>query len=142
MGITGTDHMGFASAFDSEIEEATRILLVDDDPTFGVVMSRAAEQLRAHITYCKSLEEVKRVAGWNFDVAIVDYDLGSSTGVEVARFLQSHPKKIPVIIVSQSQRVDTPISDWPEVVKGFMQKGLGHFALLEAAFAARDSKGI
>jgi len=126
---------------DSEQPESSsaRVLLVDDDPSFGKIMSRISEQSNVQMTVCRSWSEVEKVLSWKFDVAIVDYDLGDVTGIEITRHLESNSNKVPVILVSQSQMVDMPISAWPASIKGFFQKSVGHFAILEAALAAHDS---
>jgi CheY-like chemotaxis protein len=121
--------------FDSGL---ARILVVDDDPSFGKIMSRIGQQSQVSMTVCKSLEEIGDLEHQKFDAAIVDYDLGSTNGIQVAEHLENLLGDIPVILVSQSQLVETPISLWPSNVKGFLHKALGHIAILEAALAAHD----
>ena len=122
-----------------EVSDTPQILLVDDDPVFGKILSRLAEQSRVNLTYCRSLEEVGEKASWHYHSAIVDYDLGTATGIELIRQLEKVLEAVPIILVSSSSsRIDIPISRWPESIKGFLQKSLGHVAILEAAVAAHD----
>jgi CheY-like chemotaxis protein len=116
----------------------TRILVVDDDPSFGKIMSRIGQQSQVSMTVCEQLEEIGDLEHQKFNAAIVDYDLGSTNGIKVAEQLKDLLGDIPVILISQSQLVDTPISLWPTNVKGFLHKALGHIAILEAALAAHD----
>ena len=118
--------------------ETPRILLVDDDPSFGKILAKIAQQSRVAVTVCHNLQEVGETTWWDYDVAIVDYDLGTSTGLEIIRQLERVRPDMPVILVSQSQHVETPISRWPGSIKGFMNKALGHFAIMESALAAHE----
>lgn len=118
--------------------EIPRILLVDDDPVFGKILTRLAEQSRVHLTYCRSLDELGEKAWWQFQAAIVDFDLGNSTGLELIAQLERILGPMPVILVSQGHLVDVAPNRWPASVKGFIDKALGHVAILEAAIAAHD----
>lgn len=134
MGIADSDENQFRL---SSSDPIPHVLLVDDDPVFGALMSRAAEQSRVNLTFCQNLEEVNRCRDWKFDVAIVDYELGSDTGIDITNQLEQ-VRSLPVILISQGKSVETPISRWPKSIKGFMDKKLGHFAILEAALAAHE----
>ena len=114
------------------------VLLVDDDPVFGALMGRAAAQSRVNLTYCKDEAEVSKCLRWKFDVAIVDYHLGRSNGIDVTKQLEKLPLPVPVILISAGRMLPTPISSWPDSIKGFMEKNLGHLAILEAALAAHE----
>jgi DNA-binding response OmpR family regulator len=123
--------------------ETVHVVLFDDDPTFGTLMERIAEQYRIRLTFCSNLDEFTRVMEWKqdrADVLILDYDLGDQTGVEMARRLPASLAERPVILVSHGQSVEVPISSWPGCIKGFLQKGIGPFAILEAALAAHDAR--
>jgi DNA-binding response OmpR family regulator len=116
-----------------------QILVVDDDPSFGKILNRIGQQSQVLVTVCQTLEQLRGLPEKKFHAAIVDYDLGNFDGIEVARRLEVSDARVPVILVSQSQLVETPISCWPSNVKGFLHKALGHFAILEAALAAHDA---
>jgi DNA-binding NtrC family response regulator len=123
-------------------DEMIHVVLYDDDRSFGVIMERIAEQYKIRLTFCHSWEDFKKVLDWKTDTAdvlIIDYDLGEQTGVEMATRLPPSLKACPVILVSGSQHVDVPISAWPDCIKGFLQKEIGPFAILEAALAAHDA---
>ena len=114
-----------------------RILVVDDDPTFVRIMRRAAEQKGAIVTCCQSIDEFAGLKKWDHDAVIMDYDLGAVTGFELTTYLEHFTKEtIPVVLVSQSNRSDS--SRWPSSIREFVHKGLGPFAILDAAFEAYD----
>jgi DNA-binding response OmpR family regulator len=111
------------------------VLLVDDDAVFGRILSRVAEQSRTRLTCCRSLDELGEKDWHDFDAAIVDFDLGTATGLEVIRQMEKFGS-LPIILVSHGREVDIPISLWPHSIKGFIHKSLGPFAIMEAAVAA------
>ena len=118
--------------------EAPRLLLVDDDPIFGKIMTRLAEQSRVNLTCCRSLDELGQKVWWNFHAGIIDYDLGTANGIELIQTMEKTLGTLPVILVSQGNAISVPISQWPTSIKAFIHKTLGHVAILEAALAAHD----
>jgi CheY-like chemotaxis protein len=112
-----------------------RILVVDDDETFGRLISRAAEIKGAKVTYCQSMDEVATMPSFDFDAIVMDYDLGDITGVELAKRLERFAKcDMPAILVSQSRQ--TSSRKWPHSIREFVHKSLGPFTILDAAFEA------
>lgn len=121
-----------------DVANAPRILLIDDDPIFGKIMGRLAEQSRVNLTFCRSLDELGEKAWWRYHAAIVDFDLGTATGLQLIGQMEKVLGSLPVILVSGGNQIDVPVNRWPISIKGFLQKSLGHVAILEAALAAHD----
>lgn len=75
-----------------------RILVVDDDPIFGKIINRSANELGANVTFCQSIREFG-VLGQNweeYDVAIIDCDLGAINGCELVEYMEaSNCQKYP-----------------------------------------------
>jgi CheY-like chemotaxis protein len=118
-----------------------RLLLVDDDPTFGKIMNRAAEMKGVKITYCKSIDELGALQSWDFDAIIMDYDLGAVTGFELTEYLEKFTKEdVPVILVSQTKQKSS--KHWPNTIREFVHKNLGPFAILDATFEAHEIREI
>jgi len=115
-----------------------RILVVDDDPSFGRIMLELSKESLVSLTVCTSIGELDTLKRWKFDAAILDYDLGHINGLELAKRLKHHLGKAPIILVSQTQQVETPISRWPSTVKSFIHKSIGHHAILDTAVAALE----
>lgn len=114
-----------------------RILVIDDDPTFGRIMQHAAALKHVNLTFCTSPEEMAALQNWQFDVVVMDMDLGAVTGYELTRYLEEFTiEPIPVVLVSQSQNINT--KHWPSTIREFVHKGAGPFAILDASFEAHE----
>lgn len=120
----------------------TRILVIDDDPTFGKILQKIGAQSGADILVVDEVEDLAHLPQSHFDVAIIDFDLGAFNGVEIAAYLEKIGSARSSILVSQSQEVTTPIGSWPKAIKGFIQKSLGHFAIFEIAMAAVETSAL
>ncbi len=109
-----------------------RILLVDDDEMYGKILARAASQAGIDLVYCRSLEEFGKLKDFDFDVALIDYDLGAVTGCELTVYLEHYTKsEVPVVLISQSELKRD--RQWPSSIQEFILKDRGPHAALEAA---------
>lgn len=114
-----------------------RVLLVDDDPTFGKIMDRTAMHENIKLDYCKSLADFSSLRSWDYDVIIMDHDMGAVTGEELASYVEeSTAREIPVILVSQTQRNDS--KKWPGSIRKFMHKSLGPKAIFDSVVEAHE----
>jgi len=117
------------------------ILVLDDDPTFGQIMRQVGAKKNVSISYCRSVDELSNLDSWDYDVIIMDYDLGSFSGFELTEYLEKFTSvEVPVILVSQSKLKCT--QHWPQSIREFVHKGLGPFAILDAAFEAHEVSRI
>jgi len=118
-----------------------RVLLIDDDPTFGKMMIRAARAKNVPITYCKNLVEFRKIKSFDFDVFIVDFDLGEVNGSELTRYMEQFSKEeIPTILISQTNQTDS--NSWAPTIREFVHKRVGPYAILDAAFEAHEVNQI
>lgn len=124
-----------------------RILLVDDDVTFGKIMKKMASKLDLPLHYVSSANELVHLTGQEFDVGIFDYDLGTITGVQLSDIVEKYLGKIPVLLVSSYSRIEN--KKWPRVVHGFIPKSQGFHAILAEAckvfednLTAKEAEGV
>ncbi len=110
-----------------------RILLIDDDPVFIAVMKRWATMEKVQLASYISLDEMGFIGLFsNYDVAILDYDLGYTTGIEIARCTDALLHQMPIVIVSAKDR-STECADAPPCVKAVLQKSKGYSHILNVA---------
>ncbi len=112
-----------------------RFLVIDDDVSFLRVMERAARLKGISVALCVNSAEAKALAQEPFDAVVVDFMLGEENGVEAASMWEESSREIPVILVSQTDRVPGP-NRWPGGLREFVHKRFGAFAILEAAVEA------
>ena len=109
----------------------TRILLVDDDPTFCKVISRYAKHSRCELRTCGSFQKLK--VAWQElvpDVLVVDYNLGSNfKGTAIAPLIGA----VPMLLISGTShwRKQEPILH--TAIKGFHHKKYGASTILDGA---------
>ena len=114
-----------------------KVLLVDDDETFGKIMSRIAHREGIPLTYFSSVKQFGKLTKMNFDVAVIDYDLGVITGLQLSEILERYLQRIPVILVSQYRHIDPKM--WPKCVRNFVNKANGPYQIFDALFDAYEA---
>jgi DNA-binding response OmpR family regulator len=107
-----------------------KVLLVDDDPVFCKIMSTAGKAMGYDIEPCVSVRQVyRKLPDITFRVAVLDYDLGLVTGVQLARFTQRFHSEVPIILVSEYDL--QPKADWPDSIRAYVKKSDGPRAIME-----------
>jgi CheY-like chemotaxis protein len=106
-----------------------RILIVDDDAIFTQILSRAATRKGILSKTVSNLSDVGHPTSWDFDVAVVDYDLKIVNGVEFTDYLNHFGASFPIILVSGRNREDD--GSWPANIRSFVRKDKGNEAILD-----------
>jgi CheY-like chemotaxis protein len=106
-----------------------RILIVDDDAVFSQILSRAAIRKGIFAKTVSNLSDVGHPTSWDFDVAVVDYDLRIVNGVEFTDYLNHFGANFPIVLVSGRNREDD--GSWPKNIRGFVRKDKGNDAILK-----------
>ncbi len=108
-----------------------KLLVIDDDETFCKIVG-AAGRSRGFETRCySSLVDMGSFARIKeFDVAIIDYYLGSMRGDEIAEYVDTFFRDIPVLIVSAKDFETDQMAKWPDSVRRFVSKSAGADAII------------
>lgn len=110
-----------------------KMVLIDDDPSYTAILKRSAALEGIELDVFHSLSELGFVSLLrNYDVAIVDYDLGTLNGVEIAEYMSSLLDDMPMVLISASDRSEE-VAHSPHCVRAFLNKDVGFNAILEAA---------
>ncbi len=84
--------------------EAVKILLIDDDPGDAELLRRALAQCNnfaAELHHTLSASDAQRLPDWqDFDLLILDYCLGASTGLQLLMEMRNRGDRRPVIVVT------------------------------------------
>ena len=114
-----------------------KFVLIDDDPLFGNIMTRFAKARGVEVDYFESMLDFHAFGCAScYDAAIVDYDLGHMTGIDIAEQLDLIFGDIPMVLVSSQKRIPALGQSWPDPIKCFVAKQDGVEAIFSAATAA------
>lgn len=114
-----------------------RIVLIDDDPVYGAVIGRWAQLEGVELDVFHSLDDLGFVGLLaQYDVAIVDYDLGQINGKDVADYMTTLFGNKPMIMISGVDR-SQEMRECPSCVKAFMKKSAGYEKILNTALSIR-----
>lgn len=118
----------------SAVRGPDKLLIVDDDVCFGALMSAVAKSRGFAPHFFTSLIDMGSFARIReFDVAIIDYYLGTLRGDEIAEYVDTFFSDVPVIIVSSENLAETRSVKWPASVRKFIPKSDGPGRIVEAA---------
>ncbi len=130
---------GVGSSVEQKRDRA-RIVLIDDDPIYGAVIRRWAELEKVDLDVFNSLDDLGFVGLLSqYDVAIVDYDLGELNGKDVADYMSTLFGNKPMVMISVIDR-STEIMNCPSCVKAFMKKSAGYEKILNTALKLRKNR--
>ena len=110
-----------------------RFVLIDDDPAYGMIMHKAALKRGLTLDVFESLDHMASIGSLGFyDAALVDYDLGHMTGVEIGEYLVALFNGLPMILISYQNREMSLEHAWPQSIKTFIHKSESHDSILSA----------
>lgn len=117
----------------SASDKEKRVVLIDDNASFRLILSQVAQMRGMILDTYESLSDLGSIGLLGrYDAAIIDYDLDKMTGVEIAEYLEAFFSDVPVILVSGAQR-DPDKKGWPASVKRFVHKDAGYDQVLSQA---------
>ena len=114
---------------------APRVLLIDDDPLFGAILSRLAKAANIVLKHEASpgAVDAHKIRD-NYDFIIADYDLQKVTGIQLIQSLESCNQALPTILVSSYGGV--PSTKLPPSILLSLHKCEGPQRILYAALCA------
>ena len=114
-----------------------KLIVFDDDPYFGALISATSRQYGFATHYFQSLYAMgsfSRIKA--YDIAIIDVYMDSIRGDELAAYIDMFCGEIPVILVSgETLEFRSHGSVWPPSVRAFLPKSVGAHQILAAARA-------
>lgn len=116
-----------------------RVFLIDDDSIFNQLMSRYAQALNIDLTVANHIFDLEELMNGSFDVAIVDFNLGSTNGIDLAHYFSYYIGDFPVLLVSQTDRSENLKRLRSLSTKAFVHKLNGPKKILSEASQLRQS---
>jgi DNA-binding NtrC family response regulator len=120
----------------------SRMILIDDDPTYCSIMRKIAAKKNISLDIFPSIMDVAEAGSevhGAYLAAIIDFDLGQVNGLEITGYLGSLLGDVPMILVSGTDRTEEAKRASGKI-KAFINKSDGYDFILEKAEAA--SHGI
>ena len=122
------------------MKSKTKIVLIDCNDVFRSLMLSFAESRGLNLVCYSSVLEMGSVSTFaDFDIAIVENDTGTLSGIEVGEYLTALLRDMPLILISCGMR-PTPITEdnWPSSIKAFVHKTEGPDAIFDSALQFRQ----
>lgn len=116
------------------------ILACDDDPVFLQTLQRTARKNGLDLVAVEDARHIHQFAFRHFDLAIVDFDLGGLSGIDVTHYLVKEFGFLPVLLVSYTRRCPSSGEPWPKAIKKFVTKDGGAQDVLREAMLLWDRK--
>jgi DNA-binding NtrC family response regulator len=109
------------------------LVLIDDDPSFLAIMKRLADSQGVRLDCFENLDDLLIMDVFKkYDAAILDYDLGDQTGIDISQYIYCFVKEIPTLIISAKDRT-AECRDIPRCVRSVLRKSAGYQYILELA---------
>jgi DNA-binding NtrC family response regulator len=123
-----------APAVDPLLFKKKGIVLIDDDEHFCSLMHLVGQNAAIPIQCYESLYQLGSFACLReFDLAILDFHLDSINGIEIAEYVDTFFRHLPVLLVSGDSTFRHQLNRWPTSIKHFITKAAGPFAILSTA---------
>lgn len=120
-----------------------RFVLIDDDEIFCAMMSNYAQLRDIPLDFFLSLGEMGSIGRLSdYELAIVDFDLGPMNGLEIAEYLPALFGDMPLILISATDRAFHAGKNWPASIKAFVHKERGPSAILDAAMSVASERSM
>jgi DNA-binding response OmpR family regulator len=111
------------------ISTTKKILVFDDDATFGRKIGRQAAAMHIEAIVCNTMDEFcLHALDDTYDIALIDYHLETLKGDNVARVIEEKP----VVLMSMDSSIDQK-KVWPNGIVGFVSKRQSARQVLNAA---------
>lgn len=120
-----------------------KMLVIDDDPSFGQLISTLAESRGLQTHYVSSLLDLGSFARIKeYEVALIDYFLGNLRGDEIAQYVEMFFQDIPVVIVSGNNFSAEEVDKWPASVKRFVAKSEGPYNIIDRVISVLERERL
>ncbi|MGE0449310.1 MAG: response regulator [Vicinamibacterales bacterium] len=107
--------------------ESSLILIVEDEPGTAMLQRKRLERAGFRVDVASDVADaMHKLGGGAIDLVLMDYRLGSTTGLDLSRRMKASGYDVPVIIVSGSLDDATVVQAMRAGIKDVVVKNLGY----------------
>jgi PAS domain S-box-containing protein len=118
-----------------------RVLIVDDDPTFGQMLEKDFESFACEVeTAVTPAEAIARVAAAAPDLVVLDLYLPGGAALDLLRLWKTESPALVVILVSGNASLSVVVDALKEGAHGFFTKPVAATTLLDELEERRDKQ--
>lgn len=113
-----------------------RLVLIDDDPSFGALMSKTADKHAIDLDFFESVDGlgfINRLG--EYDVILIDQQMDHISGMELAAYLLAFNREKTVILVSSTDVTQHGEVKLPSFISGFIHKDEGFYQVLKKSLS-------
>ena len=109
----------------SETTAQRHILLVDDEPAVGRVLTKHLERMGYRVTPCTAGDvavETFRADPAAFDLVVTDYRMPGTNGFQLCEALAATRPDLPALVCTGNPGDLPPREEWPATLRGALNK--------------------
>jgi two-component system, NtrC family, response regulator HydG len=112
-------------------QQSLRILVVDDEPTYRIVLVQSLKASGHTIEACENGDIAIDLLKKNeYDVVLLDYKMPGTSGINVLQWMYGMKMDIPVIIITGYGSEEIALEAWKWGAKDYFVKGKSDMAQL------------
>jgi len=112
-------------------DQVLSVLIVDDEPTYRVVLAQTLKGYGHNTESCESGDEAINLLQKNrYDVVLLDYKMPGTSGINVLQWMYGMKMDIPVIIITGYGSEEIALEAWKWGAKDYFVKGKSDMAQL------------
>lgn len=113
-----------------------RMLLIDDDPVFGRLLERTADDMNLDLDFVESVDSMGFINQMSaYDIIIVDNQMDHISGMEVAAYVPAFFAEKLVVLISSTDVTQHGKLPLPPFISAFVHKEEGCYQVLKQALA-------
>ena len=105
-------------------DRPNKILIVDDEPTYRIVLTQTLKGCGHTTEACESGDDAISLLQKNkYDVVLLDYKMPGTSGINVLQWMYGMKMDVPVIIITGYGSEEIALEAWKWGAKDYFVKG-------------------
>ena len=105
-------------------EQILNVLIVDDEPTYRIVLTQTLKSCGHNTEACEGGDDAISLLQKNkYDVVLLDYKMPGTSGINVLQWMYGMKMDIPVILITGYGSEEIALEAWKWGAKDYFVKG-------------------